>query len=103
MEVLAMPINFGETAMIVIGVNLCQKPSLSLNKVAVAEVYLRAGKPWKAIRALESPAPVYNPCPQREQELLEQIKSDYPDWEFMEKGEIKPAKWQQLLCAFGLR
>lgn len=78
-------------------------PVLGLNKEALAHVYLRQGKPWKAIRVLECQRPAYRPNPMGEIKLLEKIKSEHPEWESMEREEtIKPTWWKRMLSVFGL-
>lgn len=60
-----------------------------LNKIALADVYIKAGMPHKAIRALENEQESYRSDKQKENELLVKLKAEFPEWELLEQQDSR--------------
>lgn len=57
-----------------------QKPPTGLNKLALADVYIKAGMHWKAIEVLNSPQLGYRADLDAEAMLAAELIRQYPDW-----------------------
>lgn len=73
-----------------------------LNKIAVANIHLQGGKPYKAIRALENPLPGYQEDEAAQRALLAKLKAQFPDWERQEQADRPLSIWQRLAAKLGL-